>query len=69
MLKELVNYLFVVCQSALNEFQDEDMAIEAMQDVINKYLTSGLYPTKVLVKAQKMLSDIVDCFDCVLVTE
>lgn len=69
MLKELVNYLFVVCQSTLNEFQDEDLAIKAMQDVINKYLTSGIYPTKVLVKAQKMLSDIVDCFDCVLVTE
>ena len=65
-MKELLNYLLKVCERALNKTHSEEIAIELMQEEINKFNTKGTYPTKQLVKAQSALYDIVDCFDLVI---
>lgn len=62
-MKELINYLFKVCETTLNETHDIEAAMQQMQNVINHYFTNGLYTTKQLYKAQTMLLDIVKCFD------
>ena len=61
-MKELINYLFKVCETALNETHDIEAAMQQMQNVINHYFTNGLYTTKQLYTAQTMLLDIVKCF-------
>lgn len=66
MMKELLNYLIKVCEIALNETHSEEIAIELMQERINKLNTNGTYPTKYLVKAQSMFDEIIDCFDLVI---
>lgn len=65
-MKELLERLFRACEIALNETHSEEIAIELMQEKINKFNTKGTYPTKWLVKAQSMFDEIIDCFDLVI---
>ena len=65
-MKELLNYLIKVCEITLNETKSEELAYEQMQLVVNEFNTKGVYPTKWLVKIQKMFNEIIDCFDLVI---
>ncbi len=62
-MKELLYYLYKVCETALNETHDVHEAMNQMQNLINHYFTCGIYTTKQLYKAQSMLIDIIKCFD------